>query len=177
MIVSIRASFGLNTNLFETNVFNLAVVLGIVVTVVGDAFSNLLDQRRRIILRTLKETDEKVIDAQKRLEKSRKAVEVSRLRARSIRAQANRMADLENSIVRQQLKDDLARLQEKSRQTLQYERQRKIQSIVKNIADASLASAENILLEILWTQGQGRVSSRQKKLNEIHVRETLCQFK
>jgi F-type H+-transporting ATPase subunit b len=54
-----RHGFGLNTNLFETNVLNLIVVVRIVVTVVGDALRNLLDQRRKVILSTLQEADKK----------------------------------------------------------------------------------------------------------------------
>ena len=54
-----RQGFGFNTNLFETNVLNLAVVVGIVVTVVGDAVQSLLDQRRQNILSTLAEADKK----------------------------------------------------------------------------------------------------------------------
>ena len=42
-----RQGFGLNTNLFETNLLNLSVVIAVVVTVVGDAFSEILAQRQK----------------------------------------------------------------------------------------------------------------------------------
>ena len=67
-----RQGFGFNTDLFETNVLNLAVVVGIVVTVVGDAVQSLLDQRRQNILSTLAEADKKAREAQKRLEEAQK---------------------------------------------------------------------------------------------------------
>ena len=62
-----RHGFGLNTNLFETNVLNLAVVVGVVVTVVGDAVQSLLNQRRQNILSTLAEADKKAREAQKQI--------------------------------------------------------------------------------------------------------------
>ena len=39
--------FGFNTNLLETNVLNLAVVLAIVLTYVGDALRGLLENRKQ----------------------------------------------------------------------------------------------------------------------------------
>jgi F-type H+-transporting ATPase subunit b len=67
-----RHGFGLNTILFETNILNLIVVVRIVVTVVGDALRNLLDQRRKVILSTLQEADKKAREAQNRLEEAKK---------------------------------------------------------------------------------------------------------
>ena len=67
-----RNGFGLNTNLFETNVLNLAVVVGVVVTVVGDALSTLLKQRRETILSTLQEADNKAIESKNRLDEAKK---------------------------------------------------------------------------------------------------------
>ena len=49
-----KQGFGFNTNLFETNILNLAAVIGIVVIIVGDAVQSVLDQRRQNILLTLK---------------------------------------------------------------------------------------------------------------------------
>lgn len=54
-----RHGFGFNTNLLETNVLNLRVVVRIVVKVVGDALRELLDQRRKAIVSTLTEADKK----------------------------------------------------------------------------------------------------------------------
>jgi F-type H+-transporting ATPase subunit b len=54
-----RHGFGFNTNLLETNVLNLRVVVRIVVKVVGESLRELLDQRRQTILSTLQEADKK----------------------------------------------------------------------------------------------------------------------
>ena len=39
--------FGINTNILETNVINLAVVIAVVVTFVGDAVRELLENRKK----------------------------------------------------------------------------------------------------------------------------------
>jgi F-type H+-transporting ATPase subunit b len=42
--------FGFNTNILETNVINLAVVIAVVVSVVGDAVRELLKNRKKQLL-------------------------------------------------------------------------------------------------------------------------------
>jgi hypothetical protein len=48
-MLSMGSGYGFNTNIIETNVLNLRVVLGIVVTVVGEGFSSLLYERREAL--------------------------------------------------------------------------------------------------------------------------------
>jgi F-type H+-transporting ATPase subunit b len=68
-----RHGFGFNTNLIETNVLNLRVVVRIVVKVVGDAVKNILDERRQIILSTLQEADKKERKNSTTTERSKKS--------------------------------------------------------------------------------------------------------
>lgn len=174
-MLQMRNGFGLNTNLFETNVLNLAVVVGIVVTVVGDSVRTLLDERRQIILSTLQESDQKAMEAQQRLEEAQEAVELARSRAQEIRIQALQTCEQERSIIQQQLKKDLQRLQERGRQAVQLEYQRTVQALTQKVATLALTTAESTLLTILGSQDPSCV--KQKELNETCVRETLRQLK
>merc|ERR1711904_692107 len=81
-----RNGFGFNTNLLETNVLNLRVVLRIVVTIVGDALKTLLDERRKIIISTLQETEKKKNKLQQQLEEAQKAVEIAYSTSKEIRS-------------------------------------------------------------------------------------------
>jgi F-type H+-transporting ATPase subunit b len=170
-----RYSFGLNVDLFETNVLNLAVVVGIVVTVVGDALRTLLDQRRQVILSILQEADQKAKDSQKRLADAQRAVEIARLLGQEIRTKAIHTVEQERLIRKKQLEDDFQRLQERRSQSIQLARQQAIQSVVTEVAQLAVTSAENILLESLGPQGP--IYSKQKDLNEIHMRKTFHQLK
>jgi F-type H+-transporting ATPase subunit b len=174
-MLPIRYSFGLNTNLFETNVLNLAVVVGIVVTVVGDALRTLLDQRRQVILSMLQEADKKARDSQKRLEDARRAVEMARLLAQEIRTQATQVIEQESLIRQKQLEEDFQRLQERRSQSIVLARQQAIQSIVNEVSQLAVASAENILLDALGPNG--KIYLKQKDLNEIHMRENFYKLK
>ena len=175
MIVIIRQGFGIKTNLFETNILNLRVVLGIVVTFVGDALRTLLDQRRKIVLLTLEEVDKKAREVQQQLEDAREAVETARSRAQEIRNQAIQTVEQENVKIQKILIDDLSRIEEIGKQSIKLERQRIIQSVAQQVAQMTLKIAERRLL--ITFSSQGRSSSKQKELNEIHVRETFRQLK
>jgi F-type H+-transporting ATPase subunit b len=175
MQVLIRQGFGFNIDVFDTNILNLAVVVCVVVTFVGDSLRTLLDQRRQIILFALREADQKAIRVQQKLEEARKAVEIARLRSKEIRAQTIQTVEKEKLLMQQQLEDDLRRLQENGRQTIQLERQRVIQSIARQIADTAVTRAESNLMIIFTQQGSGL--SKQKELNDIHLRKTLRQLK
>jgi len=175
MILLVRDGFGLNTNLFETNVLNLVVVLRVVVVVVGDALRTLLDQRRQTILSTLQEASKKAREAQQQLENAQKAVETAQLRAQEIRIKMVQVVEQENYAIQQQLNEDLRRLQERGRQAIQLERQRTVQIIAQQVANLALVTAENTLLETL--RSYGTAFSKQTELNELHVRETFRKLK
>lgn len=169
------SDFGFNTDVFETNILNLAVVLRVVVTVVGDAFRTLLEQRRQTILTTLEEVDQKANESQQQLEAARKAVETASLYAQEIRIQAVQSAEQESSNMRKQFKKDLQRIQERSDQAINIEYQRTVAGITKQVTQLALLEVENTFSTVL---GQSRQSySKQTELNEVYVRETFRQLK
>ena len=51
MLLMGHGGFGFNTNIFETNIINLAAVVGIVVSFVGSNLTALLEDRKATILK------------------------------------------------------------------------------------------------------------------------------
>jgi len=173
-MILLRQGFGFNTNLFETNILNLAVVLRVVIKVVGDSLSTVLDERRQNILSTLQEVDQKAKETKQRLREAQRALEEARSRSQEIRIQATQAIERENFAAQERLKRDRQRLQERRNQAIQLERQRTAQSISYQVSNLALTSAENTLLKIFVSQ---RTSiSKQKELNEICIRKTFCQL-
>ena len=168
-----RQGFGFNFDLFETNILNLAVVVGVVVVGVGGELRNLLEQRRATILATLQEAELKSREAQKRLIEAQAAVEIARLRAQEMRMQAARTIEQDILARRQQLEIDLQRLRENRQRAIQLERQQRTQSIARLVIDLALTTAKTTLLITFGSQD----SPKQRELNEIYVREALQQIK
>ena len=60
--------FGINTNLLETNVLNLAVVVGALVYFGGDILQSILTNRKELIVKSLTDAEERFKEATAKLE-------------------------------------------------------------------------------------------------------------
>ena len=89
------AEFGFNGNILETNVINLAVVIGIVVSFGGDALRSLLENRKQTILNSLQEADQRAQEAKEKLSKAKSQLELAQKKATEIRQQGSITAEQE----------------------------------------------------------------------------------
>lgn len=116
--------FGINTNIFETNIINLAAVIGIVVSFVGNNLTALLEDRRKTILNNLQEANQRAIDAQEKLNAARAQLELAKKKAKEIREEGVTRATQEINTVVSQHEIRLAKLQEFKQETLQFYQQK-----------------------------------------------------
>jgi F-type H+-transporting ATPase subunit b len=174
-LVLMRYSFGFNTNIIETNVLNLRVVIGIVFTQVGEALKARLDTRRNIILSILQEADKKKEILEQQVKEARKAVEEAQLLAQDIRDQSIQIVEKEVLIREQKLREDLKRFQDNKDQIIKLERQRETQYIRQYIRDLALKEAEIRLVKSLNSKDNS--SLKHKELNNIHIQETFRKLK
>ena len=75
---------GFNTDIFDTNLINLSLVVGVVVTLGGDALTSALDERRRSILSSLEDANNKFNEAQNLLKSAQTKLEEAKMEALSI---------------------------------------------------------------------------------------------
>ena len=94
--------FGINTNIFETNIINLAAVIGIVVSFVGSNLTALLEDRKKTIVNNLQEANQRAIEAQEKLNQARTQLELAKKKAQEIREEGISRATQEiNTVVSQ----------------------------------------------------------------------------
>lgn len=125
--------FGLNTNIFETNVINLAVVIGVVISFVGDAVRELLKNRKEIILNNLREADNRALMAQENLNQAKKQLAAAQKKALEIREQGVIAAEQERKLGRQQAEENAKQLKQVQENTLGFQQQKAIQQISQQI--------------------------------------------
>ena len=104
--------FGFNTNILETNIINLAVVIAVVVSFVGDALRSLLETRKQTILNNLREADQRAIEAQEKLSQAQTQLELSKKKAAEIREQGMTTAEQDKLQTIRQAENDVQRLEE-----------------------------------------------------------------
>lgn len=116
--------FGLNTNIFETNIINLAAVVTIVVSFVGQNLTTLLEDRKKTILANLQEASQRAEDAQKKLTLAKSELEIATKKAKEIREEGLKKATIEVNNCVSQHEERLKRLEEFKQETIAFYQQK-----------------------------------------------------
>jgi F-type H+-transporting ATPase subunit b len=119
-----HGGFGINTNIFETNLINLAAVVGIVFTFVGNNLNALLEDRKKTILSNLEEANQRAIEAQEKLQNAKAQLELSKKKAQEIREEGVSRASNEIQTVVSQHQIRLASLEDFKNETVQFYQQK-----------------------------------------------------
>ena len=121
-MVSLAEGFGFNTNLLETNVLNLAVVLPLVFSLGKDTLTSILDTRREKILSSLRSADDRFKQAQLELDAAKSELALATEKVTEIQGEgrktlealrieeAKRYEDLNQRFA--ELKEETVRLEE-----------------------------------------------------------------
>jgi F-type H+-transporting ATPase subunit b len=130
--------FGFNTNIFETNVINLAAVLGIVIFFVGKNLTALLETRQQTILNNLREADLRATEAQEKLNKARLQLQTAEKKAAEIRSEGSAKAQLEKTNCMNQYQADLVRLEQYKQETLGFYQQKAFRQVYVSLVSCAL---------------------------------------
>nr|YP_009106636.1 CF0 subunit I of ATP synthase [Dicloster acuatus]AIT95389.1 CF0 subunit I of ATP synthase [Dicloster acuatus] len=141
--------FGFNTNILETNVLNLAVVLAIVITYVGDALRGLLANRKQTILNNFREADQRASEAQERLNQARLQLEKAKTKADEISQQAIFTVDQEKKQIISQTQEDIKRLSILQQETLKFEQQKAQNELAQKLVRLALHQVREKLTQRL----------------------------
>jgi len=136
--IPLGKSFGFNFNILETNLINLSVVIGIVVSFGGNALRSLLDNRKQTILNNLEEADKKAKEAQDKLNKTKTQLELAKKKATEIREQGIITAEQEKKQCISQTEQDALRLEEIKQETIQFQQQKAISQVSQQVVSLAL---------------------------------------
>lgn len=153
--------FGFNTNILETNVLNLAVVLAIVITYVGDALRGLLANRKQIILNNFREADQRASDAQERVNQARAQLEQAKTKAKQIREQATITVEQEKKQFVRQTQEDIKRLSILQQETLRFEQQKAQNELAQKLVRLALQQVREKLNQRLNSSIHSAVNNFQ----------------
>lgn len=116
--------FGINTNIFETNIINLAAVVAIVISFVGKNLSALLEDRKKTIVNNLQEASQRAAEAQERLNVAKNQLELAKKKAIEIREEGVLRATQEINNCVSQHEERLSKLEEFKQETVQFYQQK-----------------------------------------------------
>lgn len=157
-----HGGFGINTNIFETNIINLAAVVGIVVSFVGNNLSALLEDRKKTILSNLEEANKRAIEAQEKLASAKAQLESAKKKAQEIREEGVARATSEINTVVSQHEIRLAKLDEFKNETVQFYQQ-------KAFKEAYLYVVSRIMTRVRERLNRGLDSTYHVVVNNFYV--------
>lgn len=138
-------SFGFNFNILETNLINLSVVVGVVVSFGGNALRSLLDNRKQTIINNLEEADKKAKEAQEKVNKTKTQLELAKKKAIEIREQGIVTAEQEKKQCILQTEQDALRLEELKQETIQFQQQKVISQVSQQVVALALTKVREKL--------------------------------
>jgi len=130
--------FGINTNVLETNIINLAVVIAVVVSFVGDAIRELLKNRKDLILNNLREADQRALLAQENLNQAKSQLAVAQKKAAEIISMGNDAAEQERALMKKQGSESATQLKTVQENTLRFMQQKAVQQISQQIVSRTI---------------------------------------
>lgn len=162
MLPLAHSSFGINTNIFETNLINLTAVVGIVITFAGNNLNSLLENRKNTIVSNLEEANRRAIEAQQKLQNAKNQLELSRQNAENIRQEGINRVTNEIQIVVNQHKIRLTSLEQLRNETIQFYQQ-------KAFKEAYFYVVSRIINRVQERLANGLDSSNHVIVNNFYV--------
>jgi F-type H+-transporting ATPase subunit b len=142
-LLASHGGFGLNFNLFETNIINLAIVIAGLIWFLRGFLGGILERRREAIVSELREAEERLTTANAALAEAQKGVAEAQKKAEQIRVDGHARADAIRLDSEQRTIEELARMKqaatsdlanEASRVTDQLRRETALKAIEKALA-------------------------------------------
>ncbi|MFN9629361.1 MAG: F0F1 ATP synthase subunit B [Cyanobacteriota bacterium] len=142
-LLASHGGFGLNLNLFDTNIINLAIVIAGLVWFLRGFLGGILELRRSAILTELREVEERLSTASAALAEAQKGLTDAQKKADQIRVDGQARADAIRLDSEQRTIEELARMKqaassdlanEASRVTDQLRRETALKAIEKALA-------------------------------------------
>lgn len=155
--IELGNGFGINTNILETNIINLSVVIAVVIYAVGGALTGLLENRKRLIIESFNKADLEYQNIQDCLTQAQTFYQEAEEKASEIKTQGkNKIQQLKTFLI-DQAKEDKARLEATKESTLKVEQERVYTSIRTNISTRAIQGALSQLQTTLDKDTQLRV--------------------
>jgi len=137
--------FGLNLNIFETNILNLAVVVFGLYKFLPGFLGKILEKRRTSILSDLKESEERLAQAQNSLSQAKDELASAKQKADKIRSDCKARAEAIRLESEKRTVEEMARIKQGAASDLNAEAARVTSQLRKEAAELAIQKALEML--------------------------------
>lgn len=138
------------------------VVIGVVISFVGDALKSLLENRQKLILSNLNEVDSRAKKAQDKLNEAKTQFEAAKIKAQEIKDQGIITLNKDKNNSNLQTEEMIQKLSVLKKDTLLSQQQKALKLLSKKVIQSSLMQVEKKL--------QNRIDSKfQNSVNNFYI--------
>ena len=162
-LILASGSFGLNLNVFETNVINLAVVIFGLYKFLPSFLGAMLERRRSAILADLKDAEERLEEASTALSQAKKELESAEQKAIQIRNDCKARAEAIRLDSEKKTVEEMARIKQGAASDLNAEASRVTAQLRREAAELAIEKALAALPEKLDRKTQEKFLNQSIK--------------
>ncbi|AUS99131.1 ATP synthase F0 subunit B [Nostoc sp. CENA543] len=140
-----EGGFGLNLDILETNVINLAILIGILFYFGRKVLSNILTERKSNIATAIQDAEKRLKDAQAALSQAQEQLTQAQAEAERIRKAAEENAQATKEALLAKAAQDVERLKQTAAADLNTERERALTELRQRVAALALQKVESQL--------------------------------
>lgn len=152
-----EAGFGLNFDLLDTNLINLAILVGVLVYFGRNALGNILRERREKIAEAIQEAEERQTKAAQALAQEQENLAQAKAKAEEIIKAAQTRAEAAQVAIAAQAEEDIQRMKETAAKDVSSEQDKVIAELRQRIATLAIQRVEEQLKAQLDESAQQRL--------------------
>ncbi len=137
-----HSGFGLNTNILETNLINLAIIITVLFIFGRKVLGNTLKARRENIETAIKSAEQRAAQAAKQLQEAQQKLTQAQAEATRIKAEAEESAKAAEAAILAQAAADIEKMQAAGAADLNAELERVISQLRQRVVAQALQKAE-----------------------------------
>ena len=140
-MVSLAEGFGFNTNLLETNILNLAVVLPLVFSLGKYTLTSILDSRREKILSSLRSADDRFKQAQLELDAAKSELALAAEKVKEIQSEGQKTMEALRREETKRYEELHQRFEDLKEETIRFEEEKVVNAFRKQLVSAAFEKA------------------------------------
>jgi len=140
-MVSLAEGFGFNTNLLETNILNLAVVLPLVFSLGKDTLTSILDSRREKILSSLRSADDRFKQAQLELDAAKSELALAAEKVKEIQSEGQKTMEALRLEETKRYEELHQRFEDLKEETIRFEEEKVVNAFRQQLVSAAFEKA------------------------------------
>lgn len=149
LLASETKGFGINFDIFETNLINLAIVIGVLIYFGKGFLGSKLEERREAIESAIKDAEARQKKAASALAEQQQKLQMAKKEAEKIKSDAKTNAEAAREAVLAQSAKDIERLKAATQQDMSSQQERVMQELRQRVSAMAMEKVRSRLPDVL----------------------------